>query len=188
MESASDSAYLPRWWSWILRGFVAIIFGAIALAWPGATVLVLIVLFGAFAFVDGVFAVISSLVSAARKERFFPTLLLGLVGIIIGIVTFARPGITTVALLVVIALWAILTGAIELFMAIELESKTPGRLTLGISGVLSIIIGILLLSFPGSGVWGIILLIGIFAIAFGIMLIALGLRVRKWNAEAPAAA
>jgi uncharacterized membrane protein HdeD (DUF308 family) len=169
---------LEKWWSYLLRGILAILFGIIALAWPGATVFVLIVLFGVYALVEGLFATGYSIARASKGEKFFALLLLGIVGILIGIVTLARPGVTSVALLVVIAVWFLLRGFFVLISAFEMTGSTGIRVFMGIMGGLGIIVGILLLATPISGIFAIILVIGIYSIAIGIMLTILSFSVR----------
>ncbi len=173
-----EDVALPSWWSFILRGIVALIFGIIVLSWPGATTLVLLILFGSLVLVSGIFAFIGSIVAASREEKWGAEMFLGILGILIGIVTFARPGLALVTLIVIIAIWAILSGAIELFAAIELPSKTDGRILLGVAGVLSVGIGILFLAIPEVGVWTIILIIGIYSLVFSVVLFVLGFRVK----------
>lgn len=169
---------MEKWWSFLLRGILAILFGIIALAWPGATVFVLIILFGVYALVEGLFATGYSIGQASRGEKFFALLLLGLLGILIGIVTLARPGITSVALLVVIAIWFLLRGFLGLISAFEMTGSTGYRAFIGIVGALGIIVGIILLAAPISGIFAIILVIAIYSIVIGIMLAVLGFMVR----------
>jgi uncharacterized membrane protein HdeD (DUF308 family) len=169
---------LPSWWSFILRGIVALIFGIIVLAWPGATTLVLLILFGSLVLVSGLFAVGGSIAAISRKEKWGAEMFLGILGVLIGIVTFTRPGLTLVTLIVIIAIWAILSGAIELFASIELPKNTDGRIWLAIAGVLSMGVGILFLTLPEAGVWTIILIIGIYSLLFSLVLFILGFRIK----------
>lgn len=176
-----------NWWAVVLRGVFAVIFGLLALIWPGATLFVLIMLFGAYALVDGVFALIAAF-RVAGGDR-WPLLLEGVVGILIGLLTFFWPGVTALVLLSFIAAWAIITGIFEIVAAIRLRREIEGEWALGLAGVASLIFGVLLILFPGAGALSLIWLIGAYAIVFGILLILLGLRLRGMGAAgAPGAA
>lgn len=161
---------LDKWWMYLVRGILAIIFGIIALVWPGATVLVLIVLFGCYALVEGLFAVGYSIAKASKKEKFFGLLMLGLLGVLIGVVTLARPGITSLALLWVIAIWLVIRGFLMIVSAFEIEGSAGIRWLIGISGALALIVGILLFIFPISGIFGIILVVAIYCLVAGLLL------------------
>lgn len=161
---------LDKWWAYLVRGILAIIFGIIALVWPGATVLVLIILFGCFALVEGLFAVGFSIAKATKGEKYFALLMLGLLGVIVGIITLVRPGVTTVALLVVISVYLVVRGFLMIISAFEMTGAAGVRWLVGIVGALALILGILLLVFPISGVYGIILVIAIYMIVAGIFL------------------
>ncbi|MGN6697209.1 MAG: HdeD family acid-resistance protein [Thermomicrobiales bacterium] len=167
-----------HWWLLALRGVIAIIFGICALIWPGLTLTVLVLLFGAYALVDGIFAVIAGIRAVGRAANWWVLLLEGILGIIFGLLTFAWPGITALVLLVFIAVWAVLTGIMEIVTAIQLRREIQGEWLLALSGVLSIIWGIILFVRPGAGALAIAWLIGVFAILFGISLIALAYRLR----------
>ena len=167
-----------HWWMLALRGVIAIIFGICALIWPSLTLTVLVLLFGAYALVDGIFAVIAGIRAAGRAANWWVLLLEGILGIIFGLLTFAWPGITALVLLVFIAVWAVLTGIMEIVAAIQLRREIQGEWLLALSGALSVIWGIILFVFPGAGAVAIAWLIGVFAILFGISLIALAFRLR----------
>jgi uncharacterized membrane protein HdeD (DUF308 family) len=173
------------WWTWALRGAVAILFGAAVLVWPGAGLAVLVALFGAFALVGGIFA----LVGAAQSKEWDPLswamLIEGLLGIGVGVLTFVWPNITAAALLIMIALWAILTGVVEIVASFRFNSVlgTGDSWLLGIAGAASTIFGVLVLARPNAGAVAIIWTIGIYAIIFGISLIAFGFRVRTVQQE-----
>ncbi|MEW6269011.1 MAG: HdeD family acid-resistance protein [Thermodesulfobacteriota bacterium] len=166
------------WWALVLRGVAGIVFGVLAFLWPGITLEVLILFFGAYMLVDGVFTVISAIGGRAHTPHWGWLLLEGLLGIAIGIFTFVAPVVTAFALLMYIAAWALVTGVIEIIAAIRLRREIEGELWLGLSGVLSIGFGILLVIFPLAGALSIVWLLGIYAIAFGIVLVILGFRVR----------
>jgi uncharacterized membrane protein HdeD (DUF308 family) len=168
-----------NWWAVLLRGVVAILFGAIALVWPGLTLEVLVLFFGAYVLVDGVFAIIAALTHRTGHDRWWVLLLEGLVGIAAGIITFFLPGVATLALIYIIALWAIVTGVLEIIAGIGLRKEIQGEWLLAISGIVSLGLGVLLLVFPSAGEVTIIWLIGVYAILFGLMLLGLGLRLRR---------
>jgi len=172
------------WWAVTLRGALAVLFGILALIWPGVTVVVLVALFGAYALVDGVIALGTAAFGGARAAGRRGWLILeGVVGVITGIITFAWPGITALALLWVIAFWAIFTGVLEIISAIRLRREMEGEWMLILSGVLSVVFGLLLAIWPGAGALTLVVLIGIYAIIFGIALIVLGLRMRRVGRE-----
>lgn len=175
------STLAARWWALVIRGVVAILFGIVAIAAPVSSLFALVILWGAFVIVDGVF----NLVLAARKARAGRSwgwlLFEGLVSVAAGVLTFVWPGITALALLAVIAIWAVLTGIAEIAAAIRLRREIRGEWLLATSGVLSIVFGVLLLVFPASGVLALMWLIGAYAIIYGVLLIGLGLRLHRWG-------
>jgi uncharacterized membrane protein HdeD (DUF308 family) len=168
-----------NWWVLALRGVLAIIFGVLALIWPGLTLFVLIALFGAYALVDGIFAVIAGIASYGRNERWWAVLLEGIAGIILGVLTFFYPGITALVLVYFIAAWALITGIFEIVAAIRLRKEIEGEWMMVLSGIVSIIFGLFLVVAPGAGALGLTWVIGAYAIAFGILLIILAFRLRS---------
>lgn len=168
-----------NWWAVALRGVIAILFGVTAFVWPGLTLEILVLFFGAYAVVDGVFAIIAAFTNRAGHDRWWVLLLEGLVGIAAGLIAFLRPGLATLALLLVIAAWAIVTGILEIAAAIRLREEIQGEWLLALSGIASLVFGVLLILFPSTGALTITLLIGAYAIVFGVTLLALGLRLRK---------
>lgn len=171
-------ALARNWWALFLRGIAAVIFGLLAFFWPGVTGLVLVILFGAYAFVDGVFALISAIRAAESHERWIAFAVEGIVGLIIAAVTFFSPLIAAIALYWVIAIWAVLTGILELVAAGQLRKLIPNEWLLVLGGVASIAFGILLVVYPVAGAITVIYLIGAYAIFFGVMMIGLSLRLR----------
>jgi uncharacterized membrane protein HdeD (DUF308 family) len=173
-------AMLARnWWALALRGVFAIIFGILALIWPGLTLLVLIALFGAYALVDGIFAVVAGIASYGHNERWWAVLLEGVAGIILGVLTFFWPGTTALVLVYFIAAWALITGIFEIVAAIRLRKEIEGEWMMILSGIISIILGLFLVVAPGAGALGLTWVIGAYAIVFGILMIILAFRLRK---------
>jgi uncharacterized membrane protein HdeD (DUF308 family) len=167
-----------NWWAIVLRGVFAVLFGLAAFLWPGLTLTVLVLLYGAYALIDGVLEVMWALVS--RRAGPFPwgVLLAGLAGIAIGIMTFLWPGLTALALLYLIAIWAIVRGVFEVIAAIHLRREIDNEWLLGLGGVLSILLGVFLIAAPGAGALAVVWWIGAFAIAVGVLTIILGFRLK----------
>lgn len=172
-----------NWWALLLRGIVAVLFGLAALFWPGLTLLVLVLFFGAYALVDGFLAIAAGVRGSGRRRWLL--LAEGLLGILAGLVTFFYPNITAFVLLYVIAFWAIFTGIVEITMAISLRREIENEWLMGLSGVVSVLFGIILAVLPGVGLLSLVWLIGIYAIVFGVAQIALGFRVRSHRRDAP---
>jgi uncharacterized membrane protein HdeD (DUF308 family) len=168
-----------NWWALALRGLVAVLFGIAAFSMPGITLTALVLLYGAFALVDGVFAVAAALIGRTHGMPWWAMLVQGLFGIAIGILTFAWPEITALALLYVIAAWAVVTGVFEIVTAIRLRKEIQGEWLLALSGALSVCFGLALVVYPGAGALAVVWLIGAYAITFGVLLIVLGFRLRS---------
>lgn len=167
-----------NWWAVVLRGVCAVLFGLGAFAWPGITLAVLVLLYGAYALADGVLAVVAAL--AGRQPGGFPwgMLLAGLAAIAAGVVTFLWPGLTALLLLYLIAAWAIARGVFEIIAAIALRKEIEHEWLLAASGVLSVLLGIFLVLSPGAGALALLWAIGAFAIVAGILMISLGFRLK----------
>jgi uncharacterized membrane protein HdeD (DUF308 family) len=170
-----------NWWTFVLRGIAAVLFGVLTFIMPAMALLTLVFIFGFYAILDGVFNIVAAFhKNTAGKTPWWAMLLQGVIGLIAGAVALLWPGITAFALLMVIAAWAILTGAASIIAAFRLREHIKGEWLLGLSGALSIIFGILAVIFPGAGALAIVIWIGAYATVFGVMLIALGFRVRAW--------
>jgi uncharacterized membrane protein HdeD (DUF308 family) len=167
-----------HWWAVGLRGVIAILFGILAVAVPSITLVVLIAFFGAFVLVDGVIAVYLAIRGRENNRNWGWLLGEGIAGILIGILTFRWPGVTALVLLAFIAAWAIITGIMEIFEAIELRRVINNEWLLILSGAFSVIFGLVLLIFPGTGALAIVLLIGFYAIIYGLLLLALAWQLR----------
>jgi uncharacterized membrane protein HdeD (DUF308 family) len=172
-----------NWWVLAVRGGIAVVFGVLALAWPGLTVLALVLLFGAYAFVDGVLELYAALFNRRRTGGQRAWLAVeGVVGVLAAIAAFMWPQITALALLYLIAAWALITGVAEISAAIRLRQEIQGEWLLALSGVLSILFAVLAFVFPRAGALAVIWLIATYAIVFGLVLLALALRIRRYHA------
>jgi uncharacterized membrane protein HdeD (DUF308 family) len=172
-------AFASRWWTLAARGIAAILFGILTFISPGLSLFTLVILFGAWAFADGVFNLVMAL-RTRKGERWGWLGLEGVTSIIVGILTFFWPGITALSLLFLIAAWSVVTGIAEVVAAIRLRKMIRGEWLLGLSGVLSIVFGFLLFAFPGAGALAVIFWIGAYSIVFGTLLVALAFRLRAW--------
>ena len=165
------------WWAVALRGLFAVIFGVVAFAWPGVTLGALILLYGVYALADGVFAIVAAF-SGKTGQPWWVLALEGLVGLGAAAAAFFYPGLTALALLYLIAAWAILTGLLEIAAAIRLRKEIEGEWLLALSGLASVALGVLLVARPAGGALALVWLIGAYAIAFGVLLLVLGFRLK----------
>jgi uncharacterized membrane protein HdeD (DUF308 family) len=181
--------YLAHNWGWIvLRGVAAVLFGVLAIAWPGITLAALVIVWGAYALADGILALIAAWQVRDQGRPFWSLVVVGLLGIAAGVVTFLWPGITALALLMVIAAWALLMGIFQIVAAIRLRKAIEGEWLLGLSGVASVVFGVLMFISPGAGALAVLSLIAAFALLFGVLQIVLGFRLRSYAARNPATA
>lgn len=166
------------WWTFVLRGALAILFGVVAFLAPGLGLGILVGLFAAYAIIDGVGSLIAG-VSGRRTDRsWWIEILEGIAGIAAGAIAIAFPGFAAEALLIIIAAWAIVTGAFEIIAAIRLREEIRGEGWLALAGVASILFGVVLFLFPAAGALSVVWLIGSFSFVFGAFLVLLGLRLR----------
>jgi uncharacterized membrane protein HdeD (DUF308 family) len=170
-----------HWWSPVLRGLVAIVVGIIALALPGITLGVLVILFGAYSLIDGIAAVLAAYRSSRLGERWGVLLFEGVAGILAGAVTFSWPAITALVLIYLIGAWALLTGVLEVVAAVRLRKHIAGEWLLALSGIASVLFGILVMTVPLAGAVAIALWVGIYSLVFGVILIGFGIRLRAWS-------
>ncbi len=163
-----------KWWVIALRGILGILFGIVALVYPGITLVVLALVFGAYAFVDGIFAIGSAIGHGGREAVWY--VLEGILGIAVGVATFFYPGLTAQALIYMVGLWAILTGIFEVVAGFELPFSKDWLLAL--AGAASIIFGVLVFANPVGGALAVVWLIGAYAVVFGVTLLVFGIRLR----------
>jgi len=167
-----------KWWLLLINGLCAIAFGVLSFLWPGLTLIVLVALYGAYGIVDGITALMAA---RARNEAGRPwgsMVFIGIVSILAGVVALVWPALTAIVLLIVIAVWAIVRGVLEIIAAIELRKRIDNEWLLGLAGAVSVLFGIVLLIAPGRGAVALIWVIAAFAIVHGVLLTMLALKVR----------
>jgi len=167
------------WLGSAVRGLIAVLFGLVTFLWPHIGLLVLVFLFGAFVFLDGIFAMAAGVVERGIYDQWWVFLLEGLVGLIVGVMTFAWPHITALVLLYLIAAWAIVMGIFKITASIRRWNAMRREWLLLVSGIISLIFGVLLALQPAAGVLALLWLIGISAIALGVFLLFRAFWLRK---------
>jgi uncharacterized membrane protein HdeD (DUF308 family) len=178
-------AHLRHNWGWVvLRGVAAVLFGLLAFAWPRMTLEVLVLVWGAYALADGVLACIAAYRVRDQGRPIWSLLIVGLLGIAAGIVTFLWPGITVLVLLVFIATWAVIMGIFQIIAAIRLRREIENEWLLGASGMLAVLFGIVMFLRPGAGVLAMIWVLAAYVIVFGMLLIWLGFRLKRHTGRA----
>jgi uncharacterized membrane protein HdeD (DUF308 family) len=178
---------LSRNWGWVvLRGIAAIVFRVLTFFQPGITLAALVLMFGAYSLADGVFMIVWAIANRHGEPAWVPLVIGGLLGIAAGIATFFFPAITTVALVMIMAAWAIAIGVTSIVAAIRLRKEIKGEWRLVLSGLLSVALGLVLVAAPGVGALAMVLWIGGYAVASGILQITLGFRLRSWGHVNPA--
>lgn len=167
------------WWVPVIRGLCGIAFGVIAFAFPGVALTVLVLWFGAWALVDGAFSVGAAIAGRRTNGDWGLQLVGGLLGIAVGLLTFRAPAITALGLLLYIAAWALLRGAIDIALAIKLRRELRSEWILVVAGLASIVFAVLLMWNPGPGAIALLWLIASYAIFFGVLAILFGFRMRN---------
>jgi len=169
-----------RWWVYVLRGIAAIVFGIAAWAWPNLTIGTLVIVFGIYAIADGLLSIWAALFTNAGGHR-LSLILAGVAGILIGIISIAWPELTATTVVLLIAIWAVSVGLLQIFSAWQLRNEIENEWLLMLAGAGGVIWGILVMIFPGGGAVSIVWAIGLFAILLGALLIVLGFRLRNWG-------
>jgi uncharacterized membrane protein HdeD (DUF308 family) len=174
------SMFARNWWLFVLRGVAAIVFGIIAIVYPDVTITVLAIVFGIYAIVDSIGS-FASAISHRNADGWHRAAhaLEGVVALVAGVLALVLPDLTALALVVLIGIWAIVSGVVEIMAAIRLRRVIETEWLLGISGLLSIIAGIVILVWPDAGAVAISWLIGTFAIVFGVVFVWLGFKLRR---------
>jgi uncharacterized membrane protein HdeD (DUF308 family) len=183
-ERALFSSLADNWWLFLLRGLVAIAFGVLAFRWPGLTLLTLTYLWGAYALLDGIIALSAAIFGPGDAGPRWWLVLAGFCGVLSAFIAFFWPGMTALILLMFIAGWAIAVGGLQIWGAIQLRQILNDAWLLGLSGVLSIAFGILLVVQPGAGALSLVWIIGWYAILVGCSFIAFAWRLKQYQRAA----
>ena len=174
-----------HWWVPVLRGIAAIVFGVIAFTHPVMAIATLVLFFGAWVLIDGIFRIFGAIKHRGSDSDWAWQLVIGLIGIIVGLLTFHAPQVTALALVVYIAAWALMIGASEIVMAVKLRHEIKGEWLLILMGLASIVFAVLLLWNPVAGAAAVIWLIAWYAVVLGILAIFFGFRLRSLKTLAP---
>jgi len=175
-------ALAKNWWLLLMRGIAGILFGVLAFVWPGITLLSLIFLYGAYALLDGIFAIMAA-IRGGTAERWWLALI-GVLGIAAGLLTFLWPGMTALVLAMFIGAWSLVHGIFEIVGAIRIRKEIDNEWWLILSGALSVLFGLAILIMPGAGALALVWIIGAYAIVFGALLVGFALRLKKHGATA----
>jgi uncharacterized membrane protein HdeD (DUF308 family) len=182
-EDVNVGQLADRWWGLVIRGMAAILFGVLTFAFPGLSLLALVMVWAAYTLVDGVCNLILAARGPQADRRWGWLLFEGIASIAAGVLAVVWPDITSMALLMVIAIWAVLTGFAELAVAGRLRETLHDEWVLSASGVLAIAFGVFLLMFPGPGVLAALWTIGAYAIVSGVLLVGLGWQLHGWRRD-----
>jgi uncharacterized membrane protein HdeD (DUF308 family) len=172
-----------RWWTFLVRGIAAIIFAILAFVWPGMTLLALTIVFGAYAFVDGIFALAAAL-SGWGGSRWWALLLEAIAGLVVAFIVWTEPTLSTVGLVYAVAIWAIITGVMEIVAGLQLREVIANEWIYVLAGIVSIAFGILVLRNPGPGIIGVAWTIGFYAIIFGLLQLGISYRLHHLRTAA----
>jgi uncharacterized membrane protein HdeD (DUF308 family) len=171
------------WWAFILRGVLGILFGVMVIVFPGIGLTAIILVFAAWALVGGASSLIGAWRSRTQRD-WWVGLFEGLAGLAAGIVAILLPAAAALALLFIVAGWAIVTGVLQIWMAVRLREQIRGEVWMGLSGLISILFGLFLVIFPGTGILSVLLLVGLFSILMGVPMVLLGWRLRSIHSQA----
>jgi len=167
------------WWLVLIRGVLAILFGVFALFWPGVALLTLVYVFGAYAILDGIAAIVAGIRHRKEEGHWVWQIIQGVISIAAGVIAFVWPGVTLLAILFLIAFWAIVAGIAEIVQSVNMRRTGTGSWGWMLAaGILGVVFGILLLVWPGTGIVTLLWLAGIYAIIFGVIIVVLAFKVR----------
>jgi uncharacterized membrane protein HdeD (DUF308 family) len=172
-----------NWWALALRGLAGILLGMLAFAWPEITITALVTVFGLYAIIDGLFAIVAALRGVRELDRWGWMLVEGIAGVIAGITALAMPLLGALVLTWIVALWAIVTGVLEIGAAFRLRKIIEHEWMLMLAGMLSLALGFVIVLQPGVGLTVIVTYVGAYALVAGAVTLVLAFRIRKWAHE-----
>ncbi|MDM0047553.1 HdeD family acid-resistance protein [Variovorax sp. J22R115] len=178
-ESSNTQADGAASWMLILRGAFAILFGVLAIAWPGLTLILLLAMFAAYTLVGGFSSVAAAFVRRRSDRQWWLLLLLGSVSVGAGVYTLVYPALTALVLVLIMGVNAVLTGALDIALAIRLRRVLRARWPLVLSGIVSLVFGALVIAAPGAGALTLVWLISLHAVLTGVLLLGMGLHIRR---------
>jgi uncharacterized membrane protein HdeD (DUF308 family) len=178
MESAMRNAS-ESWWLFLVEGVVSVIFGIVALVWPGPTLAVVIAIFGLYALIMGIIVAVSAVARAGTGQPWGWRLTSGLLGVLAGLIILRWPGVTAVVVLIFIGIWLITTGLIEVVSAVAGHEEIPHAWLLALGGIVSVLFGVAMFVWPSVGLLTVIYLVGIYAIVWGLVFCVIAFRVRS---------
>jgi uncharacterized membrane protein HdeD (DUF308 family) len=179
-EIPSISLMLHRsWWVLLLRGAAAIVFGVLTWLQPAASAAALLLVFGAYVFVDGLLGSYTAIKSRHESRHWWVILLWGLTGVVVGVLTVINPAVTALVLTLYIGVWALITGVMEIIAAIRLRKEIEGEWLLVLGGVISLLFGAFVLAQPGAGMMAMLWVLATYAVVFGLLIVILAFRIRS---------
>ena len=185
MNESMDDLLSRAWWMLALRGVLALLFGILAFMWPGLTLLWLVALFAVYALISGVVSIIGAVQNRRSDREWWLILLLGLISLGAGVIAILRPGMTALVLVLIMGANALVTGVLDIVVAIRLRKSIRNEWLLVLAGLASVVFGILVFLFPLAGALALVWLISAQAIVIGILLLALAFRARGWRKQVP---
>lgn len=180
MAGFLSSFYQRSWWSLMIRGVVAVIFGILALTSPTKTLDFLITLFGIFVLVVGLVATIGAIMHRKESENWWLILVPGLAGVIIGIISIGMPEVTRTIVIYLIAIWALVSGLGQIYSAMKIRKDVEGEWIPILIGIISVVLGVILFVMPREAAATVMWLVGLFVLVLGILWLIMGFRVRSW--------
>jgi len=167
------------WWVLVLRGVFALAFGMLALVWPDLTLLLLVSMYVAYTLLVGGVSVVGAVKARHIDPKWWQLLLLGIVSIAAGVVALLFPALTALALVLLMGANALITGALDVAIAIRLRKVLKGHWVLALAGIASMVFGVLVFLFPDAGALALVWLISLYAVVTGVLLLSIGIGIRR---------